>query len=336
MTIRVFLAASVAFGLGLGQLPARAQEQVLKYGTSSAAMVAAPLLLSTQDKTIFGKNGLRVEMTDFRGQTANCVVAVISGAVNLCQVGTLSGTDAIADGAPLVAIAATNAMTAELIISQHAAKRLGLSQNATVEEKLKALKGLRVISSAPGTGHYLVLNEMLKTVGLSIADTQYRVLGDTNAMMASLQNDAVDAVLWSIGGLGPSIADGSGIRWISPRTDMQTLADLPYYVVYARKDWVEKNLQTVADIRASLETAVAKLLADPDGSGKAIKQAYFPDMDQAVWDDGFAENIKTFIPGVRVSRKGWDKYIGLYAPTANKSYSGVTYEAVVMPDARSE
>lgn len=158
-------------------------------------------------------------------------------------------------------------------------KRLGLAQNASVEDKLKALKGLRIISSAPGTGHYLVLNEMLKTVGLSIADTEYRVLGDTNAMMASLSNDAVDAVLWSIGGLGPSIADGSGIRFISPRTDMPALADLPYYIVYARKDWVEKNPQVVAGIRASLEKAVGKLLADPEGSGKTIKQAYFPDMD---------------------------------------------------------
>ncbi len=313
-----------------------AQDTVLKYGTSSAAMVAAPLLLATQEPDIFGEHGIQVAMTDFRGQTANCVVAVISGAVDLCQVGTLSGTDAIAEGAPLVSIGATNAMTAELIMSEHAVKRSGLTVDSPLGDKLRALEGLRLISSAPGTGHYLVLNEMLKTVDLSLDDTEYRVLGDTMAMMESLRNDAVDAVLRSIGGLGPVLADGSGIRWVSPRTDMAELAELPYYIVYARQEWVAENPELVASIRAALSVAIDRIIGNPDETGAVIKAAYFPDMDQAIWDDGFIENVKTLIPGAAVSKEGWRKYLSLYIPTSGKSYDGVTFESVVVPSARAE
>lgn len=334
---RRILTAALAAGAFAGLLaaPALAQDTV-KIGTASTSVVHAPLTTLVVDPAIAAKHNIKLEVTDLRGNSANCVAALLSGAIDLCQVGTTTGTDAIAEGANLKAVAVITGPINELILSAKTVAKLGVSPTASVEDKLRALKGLRIVSSAPGTAHYTTLTAMLKIVGLKPEDLQFRTLTDVTAMMESIRNDQIDGAMWSIGSLGHIITDKSGVRWISmAKGDVKDLATLPYVTVYGRGDWIDKNPDLARRVNASYADAIDRLKNNPGNASALIKAKYFPDLDQGLWDDGFEQARGSFLKDAKGFREGWQRFLELQAADTGKNYAPSAFDKAVMPFARA-
>jgi NitT/TauT family transport system substrate-binding protein len=199
------------------------------------------------------------------------------------------------------------------------------------------MKGLRMISAAPGSAHWTTLNMMMQRVGLSIKDLNYQVLGDTVAMMEAIRNDQVDGALWSAGSLGGLIASGEGVRWISvPRGDLPEQTILPYNVVFANNAWADKNPDVLKRFQAGFADAVKAVKDNPEEASKKIKAAFAPDMDQTIWDDGFAEMLPVLFDGGKAPREGWDMWLKLQAENTGKDYAPAAYEIAVDPGARAQ
>jgi ABC-type nitrate/sulfonate/bicarbonate transport system substrate-binding protein len=242
-TAKLALAVS-AFAMMAGA--AHAEDKV-RIATASTSVAHGPLTIAMADPSIFGNNGIAIEVTDLRGQSPNCIAALLSKAVEICQVGTPTGTDAIAEGAKLKAVAVLTGPINEIFLSSKTVEKLGVAPDAPVEQRIAALKGLSLTTSAPGTAHYLTLGATLEKAGLTMNDVSYRTLGDVPAMIESIRNGQIDGSLWTIGSLAPLIQDGSGVRWISmARGDIDEFRTLPYVTAYARADWVEENPDLVA------------------------------------------------------------------------------------------
>lgn len=309
----------------------------VRIATASTSVAHGPLPLAMADPSIFGAHDMTIEVTDLRGASPNCIAALLSESVELCQVGTPTGTDAIAEGADLKAIAVITGPINEIIISKAAADASGVSPDAPVDERIAALKGMSLVTSAPGTAHYLTLDASLKKVGLSIDDINYRTLGDVPAMIESIRNGQIDGALWTIGSLAPLLMDGSGVRWISmARGDIDEFKTLPYVTVYARADWVEENPDLVARIHQAYADAIQRLKDDPEGSSKLFKDKFFPDLDQALWDDGFGQARGAYLDGAKVSAESWQQSLDLQATGTGKNYEDATWDKVVIPAAQAE
>lgn len=326
------LALAMAAGVG-----SAVEAKELRLGTATTSIIVGPLLLADVMPELMSEQGIELKITGFHGKSSNCIAALLARSIDICIVGTTTGTSAIAEGASLTAVGGMSAPINEIILSKATVDKLPIDASASVEEKLKALDGLRIISAQPGSAHYLTLNHMLESVGLSVDNLQYQVLGDTQAMMNAIRNNAVDGAMWSAGALGGTIADGSGIRWISiPRGDFPTLAKLPYTTFFADSGWVEEN----ADLVKSFQTAMAqaaKYIADhPEEAGKAIRAKYFPEMDDKIWQDGYAEAQSAYLEGGKIPRAGWDLFIELQSSSRKKDYSPAAYEKVVMPSAQTK
>jgi NitT/TauT family transport system substrate-binding protein len=329
------LALAAALGLAIA-VPASAQD-TLKIATASTSVAHGPLTMAVVAPEIFGKHNLKIEVSDLRGNSANCIVALISGAADLCQVGTTTGTDAIAEGANLKAVAILTGPINELILSSKAVAKTGVKPDAPLADRIRALKGMRLTTSAPGTAHYTTLMETLKLVGLQPGDIQFRTLGDVPAMIQSIKNDQIDGSLWTIGSLGGLITDGSGVRWISmARGDVTQFKPLPYVTVYARGDWVEKNPGLVDRVNKAYADSIARLKSDPANSSKLIKARYFPDLDQALWDDGFSQAVASYFDGAKGIRKGWQDFLDLQAAATKKNYDAAAFDKAVIPQARAD
>jgi len=316
--------------------PAHA-EDVIRYGSATTSVIVAPFLLGVVEPEIFGKHGIKLETTYFQGKSANCVAALIGGGIDLCSVGTTTGTDAIAEGAKIKAVAFFAGPINEVILSKKTVDRLGVAQDAPVEERIKALDGLRIISAAPGSAHWTTLNMMLNRVGLSVDNLKYQVLGDTVAMMEAIRNDQVDGALWSAGSLGGLLASGEGVRWISvPRGDLPEQSGLPYNTIFANNDWAEKNPDVLKRFQTAFAEAIEKVRANPEEASKKIKAEFAPDMDQTIWDDGFAEMLPALLDGGKSSREGWEMWLKLQAENTGKDYAPAAYELAVDEGARAD
>jgi NitT/TauT family transport system substrate-binding protein len=334
--IRRRLAAAVAIVAAGAAMPAAA-EDLVRIATASTSVAHGPLPLAMADPSIFGNNGIKIEVTDLKGQSANCIAALLSESVELCQVGTPTGTDAIAEGAKFKAVAVLTGPINEIFISKKVADASGVAPDAPVADRVKALKGLNLVTAAPGTAHYLTLAATLEKGGLTMDDVQYRTLGDVTAMIESIRNGQIDGALWTIGSLAPLLMDGSGVRWISmARGDIDEFKTLPYVTVYARADWVDANGDLVGRIHKSYADAIHALKTDPERTGKLFKDMFFPNLDQALWDDGFNMARQAYLDGAKTTAAAWQQSLDMQVKGTGKDYAPAAFETVVIPQARAE
>lgn len=330
-------AAVTVAALGSLQAATANAEDLVRIATASTSVAHGPLPLAMADPSIFGANGIRIEVTDLKGQSPNCIAALLSEAVELCQVGTPTGTDAIAEGAKFKAVAVITGPINEIFISKKVADASGVAADAPVEERIKALKGLNLVTAAPGTAHYLTLEATLKKGGLTMNDVQYRTLGDVTAMIESIRNGQIDGALWTIGSLAPLLMDGSGVRWISmARGDIDEFKTLPYVTVYARADWVDANPDLVARIHKSYADAIHQLKTDPERTSKLFKDMFFPNLDQALWDDGFNMARQAYLEGAKTTAAAWQQSLDMQIAGTGKNYDAAAFDKVVIPAARAD
>lgn len=336
--------ASIGYGIAAAFVVASAgyatsatAEDLVRIATASTSVAHGPLPLSMADPSIFGNNGIRIEVTNLNGQSANCIAALLSESVELCQVGTPTGTDAIAEGAKLKAVAVVTGPINEIFISKKAAEASGVSPDAPVEERIKALKGLNLVTAAPGTAHYLTLAATLEKGGFTMDDVRYRTLGDVTAMIESIRAGQIDGALWTIGSLAPLLMDDSGVRWISmARGDIDEFKTLPYVTVYARADWVDANQDLVERLHKSYADAIQQLKTEPERTSKVFKDAFFPNLDQALWDDGFNMARQAYLDGAKTTAAAWQQSLDMQVKGTGKNYEAASFEAIVIPAARAE
>ena len=315
---------------------AAAAEDTVRIATASTSVAHGPLTIAMVDPSIFGNNGIKIEVNDLRGQSPNCIAALLSEAVEICQVGTPTGTDAIAEGAKLKAVAVLTGPINEIFLSAKTVEKLGVAPDAPVMDRIAAMKGLSLTTSAPGTAHYLTLGATLEKAGLSMDDVQYRTLGDVSAMIESIRNGQIDGSLWTIGSLAPLLQDGTGVRWISmARGDIDEFKTLPYVTAYARTDWVEANPDLVARIHKSYADAVIALKTDPEASAR-IKAKFSPDLDQALWDDGFGQAQAAYLDGAATNEASWQQSLDMQAKGTGKDYSAAGFADVLIPAAQAK
>ncbi len=326
---------AIAF-TGMALMGTAMAQTTVKYGVAAVSVSFATTLMGVVAPEIYAKHGLKIEVTDFRGNSNNCVAAVLSGAVDVCQVGASTVSDAVAEGGDFRIVAVTTGPLSEMVLSSKAiAKMNGVTAASPLDDKLRAMKGLRMVTTGPGTPHNLALEAAMRRVGLTVADLKFRTLGDTVAMMEGIRNDQIDGAMWTVGVLSPLIADKSGVRWINLAAgDIPEISPMPYIVTMASNAWIAKNGATVTKLRSAMNEAVDLMNKEPAKYSAALKAKYFPQMDQTAWDDGFKLTLPVFFKGSTIPKAGWDYLLKMQATTSTKDYSKSSYEKVLIPEAQ--
>lgn len=337
-SLRRLALATGILALGLVAAGPAAAQQVVKYGVGAISMSHAPAMMGIVAPEIFAKHGIKLELTDFRGNSNNCLNAVLSAAVDTCQVGTTTGTDAIAEGANIKGIAVIVGPIGEIILSAKTVAKLGnVGPTSPLADRMQALKGLRIVSSGPGTAHYVTLDAMLKKAGMSLSDLKFRTLGDTIAMMEGMRNDQIDGAMWTVGTLAGVLVDKSGVRWINVAGgEVPEFRGVPYVTVYSQAAWVEKNPDLANRVHAGLADAIAAIKKEPARYSKLLKEKYFPQLDQVLWDESYKQGAPSLFDGARAPRAGWDYFLKLQAENTKKDYSKAAYDRVLIPAAQTK
>ena len=306
----------------------------IRIGASSTSLVMLPLLLADVQPAIFEKRGLKLEFRALPGGN-NCFAAVFSGATDVCMHGTTSGTDAVANGADFKVLAMTTGPITEIVLSQKTADKLGVKIDDPIDRKLQSLKGLRV--SVLGF-HEVTLDAMLQPLGLSVGrDLKPIRLADALTMNQSIRNDQIDAAMWSIGSLGPVLSDKSGIRYISiPRGDYPGVKSLPTVSAFVQTSWYNAHKDAAIRVHDAIADSIAQVKADPSGSSKAVKAKWGGEIDQAIWDDAFAQAVLVLSDGAKAKREPWDLLLKMQTDLQKQNYTNAAYDKLLIPEARAD
>jgi ABC-type nitrate/sulfonate/bicarbonate transport system substrate-binding protein len=262
------------------------------------------------DKEIQARHGLEFTTVDFKGNVTGCIAAVISGEVDVCQNGISIGMNAIAQGGDLVAFMQLIGQINEITLTPDAIARIGVGPEASVGDRIAALKGLTIAGPGAGSTTYSILEAILAEAGLAPADLVYQPLTDITALNASLSNKRIDAAIWSVGGLSPAQSDGSGLRYINLASgEIPHLLAVPNVASFAPRKFVEDNREALQRVQAAFVDVVAALRADPFGYAAPYKAAYLPDLPQATWEDNLPQAVAAYFADVEGSREGWDFWV---------------------------
>lgn len=344
MTITVLSGAKAALAAAAIAAPlvfaggAAAQETKIRIGYSTLLNTGLHLYMAEIAPELYAKHNIKLELKDMKANAANCIAAMLAKDLDMCSVSAPSGTFAVVEGAPLKALAVVQGPTAELYLSKKAVEKSGVSPKAPIEARLKGLKGLDVVTSAPGTLYYNILEDMLRDAGLTIKDVRYRTLVDQIAMREGLSNGTFEGVLWGAGLFADLEAKNAISSWVSVAGgDIPKLSTIPTVTVFATDAWLAANPTGAQRLQAAFVDVVAALKANPDKYRDAIKQKNFPDMDPAVWNGAYKHGVSALWDSGKTTEKAWNDLVGLQkANNPGKDFSAAQWDKIVLPVAQAK
>jgi NitT/TauT family transport system substrate-binding protein len=163
-------------------LPGQVTAQTTRIGSLGLSGPLLPLWIA-QDRSLFSQYGLRTEVVTFQGGSTT-IQALIAGEVKFAAVGSAAGANAVAGGAPVVAIAEwVNTLPYMLIVSND------------IDSPEKLRKKRFAISRFGSAAHYAVRLVLTKYGIDPDKEVQTLQIGDEALRLAALRQGSADATV---------------------------------------------------------------------------------------------------------------------------------------------
>jgi ABC-type nitrate/sulfonate/bicarbonate transport system substrate-binding protein len=225
--------------------------------------------------------GLKVQVRDMGGE-AEAIVGLTRGDVQLAQLGYNDALNAIAAGADVRALMASNMAPEFLFVG-----RPGV-------EKPADLRGKRVAHSGAGAEGETLLDHTLRKGGLTQSDVKVSAMDDSVARAAALAGNRLDAAMLEVPDYERLRASDPGYRVLSRMTEIQP--PVPHNLWIVDREWADQHRDELERIVAGLMDGYASVYTK-DGRSAWIEEArrsFLKDEDPAL-----AEKLYAFYKEVR-------------------------------------
>ncbi|ALL79262.1 hypothetical protein AD006_28450 (plasmid) [Pseudonocardia sp. EC080610-09] len=283
------------------------------------------------------RNGVTVDYRPVGTSSTNLVAGVLSGDLTFANPAITTAIDAVDRGSPLVFVACTNYAANTLALRNDVIERIGVEPDAPARERVAALRGLTIATSAEGSGNNNILRTIIRSYGMN-PDTDVRIIGvqDTSAIVGGVKQGQFDGAFYGAGVTEQNIAAGEASLWLSlPRGDVRdTIGDSLAGALVVRRDLLERDPDLV-DAMFDATVAAQRLIADdPAAAGAELRTRWFPDLDQQVFDLAWQQARSSFPQDGRCTRTSIDQLLDQMRTTTGGAYSGVDYDELVYARAK--
>ncbi|KAB1645101.1 ABC transporter substrate-binding protein [Gulosibacter chungangensis] len=282
-------------------------------------------------------HGVRLERTTVGGAgSTNQVSALLAGDIDVGVGGTNTIIDAIAQGSDIQIIAGMAPLLFSLTLTDDAAEASGVSPDAPIEERIQALKGLKIAVSPSGSTGNTVLRTILADYGLDAdSDVTFVPLNDLGAVPAGLMQGTYDASFAAVGTGEVAVASGDAVTWVSlPQGDIPSFEPYVGIVAYSSKSYIEEHPDEIAAVFAALNDAQQMTVNEPDGVASILKQSIFAEMDDSVFEATWSQVQDSYTEGSQFTEENWNTIVTLFDATSENDYASLNYEDIVAEIAR--
>ena len=321
--------AACASGSGGGDTVAAGDDGLVRVsiGGTTPTMTYSPIL-TMLEYDLDAKHGLDVDF-EGSGTTGSVVVSgILSNQYPLGFAASQSTLDAISQGADLKLVTSTFTQGNTMVVNKKVAAKLApVTATSPIGDRIDALRGMTIATSQPGSGVNLLLRSILTENGLD-PDKDVKIIGvaEPSAMVAGLGQGRFDAAIFGTGVLEAAIANGTGDLWFSVAVDdVGPIKNTRGLSLFGRPDFVKGNEETVDKLRAALQEAAEKIAADPDEVSAKLKEKYFPDLDQKIWDLSWTNILPAFPTDGAFPKSSFDAFNKLAPEPYTMTYDDVVY-----------
>lgn len=302
---------------------------------SASSSLSAGLALTAMSLDTFADHGITIEYTDFAGSSSNPIAALIGGEADVAFVGTATALNAMAEGAPLVLIAAAAGNTSEMGVATSVLGELDATADSSTAERVQALQGRTIATAAAGSSNAQMLEALLGIYGLDPASDVTIVPSEPTAIISGLKEGLYDAAFYGIGVMERNYSDGSAVPWVVlPRGDVPELEDMVFASVVTTREFLESNPGMFAAFHSALQDAGTAIEADSAGVAAEVKAAWFPDMEQDVFDLSWELTSPAYPRDASLSAEQWEFTTGFVNETAELDLTVLDFNEYVAEFAR--
>jgi NitT/TauT family transport system substrate-binding protein len=300
--------------------------EVIRYVQPSSSFAFLPIYVATV-QGYFEDENLDVQ----RGpDSADAVQLLTAGQVDIVSGSPGEFISAIAAKRDISAIAVlTPQPPLELVLGKPVAERLaaeGITPESSFDDRIEALRGLTLTTFPEGTAANQLLRQFLSGAGMN-PDTDVSIVAQTDvtAIVTSLREGQADAFLFSPPVTSSAIADGFGVHWLyfSEATDIKATYNV---LTGTTGTFAKEHPEAVVGFLRALNRAFDDIKNSPDEVSKAVKAAYFADLDQGAWDLGFDFVRDIYDQGMMPSEAAFGASVDLTQETAENDVSSVNLD----------
>ena len=257
--------ASAAFGQPL---------QDITIGLSAASFATAPTQIA-KEMGLYEKHGLNAKIIVM--QSGNAALSALLGkSVTFALAGSSEFIAARARGQKIVTVDRIyGGSSAYLVLAKSVVDKLGISPDAPLNDRLKALSGLVIASPSPTSTYTLSYRLAAKAAGVEFRSTYM----DFAAMNAALETGAIQGYVGSAPFWVNPVLKGLAVMWVNgPRGDLPTdYSPVNGNSLQAMQDFAEANRDLIGKLRAVI-AELRQAVKDRPAEVKAVLAKMYPSL----------------------------------------------------------
>lgn len=244
----------------------------------------------------FAANGIDLVQNPPVYNAADIVTTLLTGDADIIYTGMTAPVAAVAAGQEVRVIAVTaSGFALEIALNNDVLASLeeqGITADSPLADRLGALRGLTLATSAAGSSADVVLRYALEKYGVDPdSDLTIQPAPDVPSIVAAAREGAADGVAGIVGGPASILSnDGGAEVFINLANDDDEIALLPLQVLVTTPDYIADHPDAVCRIVAAFAVgrdALANGLSTEQHD--ELKELTAPDMDPVLFDNTLAD-----------------------------------------------
>ncbi len=279
---------------GLGARPAAAAGSTpLIVGIGGFTFAYLPLL-TAKAAGFLDAEGVDVTFVSTGGGT-NAMAATLGGSVDVCGLVMSDIILAAAKGQKIKAFAPLMAQYAsDAVISVAAAKKIGLTAEMPLAERMARLEGLTLAISGRGSGTDKLWRYLVSLGGLDPDRDVTLTVVKLDQMYAALKSGQIDGFNTTAPANNRAVEDGLAVWAARPsRGEGPGLENFLYTVLGAKPEVLAAKGDAIGRLVAGLAKGGELVRADPAKAGRLIQAQYFQQTDLGLVQKAVADQVAT-------------------------------------------
>lgn len=283
------LLLGAALGVPAGRLAHGSDPAADKVTFATAAVTMLYLPIYVADVMgYFVQQRIDAEITTFQSG-ATAFAAVLGGSANIYLGAPSTAISAIDRGSDAVIIGAVlTEFALDLVLNKQAAAKKGITASSTLEERLAALRGLRIGVSGAGSGTHQIAQYVLRQAKLDPErDATIVFVGSGPEMLTTLLSGRIDAVVTANPNSDLEVVKyGAVIMFHGAAGGYPGLSGTPNVVLVTTRRWagsVPDRTQRVLEALRLGEVGM-KDLSVSDQARDRVHAKYFEQIDKGIFD----------------------------------------------------
>ena len=304
--------------------------QKVRFVTSSKVMCYLPRMVAL-DKNFFAEEGLDIEVINIPGGS-KAAAALLGGSADIVNLGLFHALKAARKGFDVVAFATPfNQWPHTYLMKPEMMKKKGITVNSTLDEKIKAMKGLKIGCTSPGSGTDLIPRLFLKNRGINPEkDVKIVPFGNQAAGIAAFERGLIDVFQW-VSPI-PELLEQKGVGTVifsAPAGDIPEINGWAWDSYFTTRKYMEAHPDVILAFTKAIIKAINYIHNNEEGTLEIIGKRW-PDASPQLRKTSYFNLRKAIPKNPRITKRGYQTSIDLlFSDIEGEEKERVSYEKTV-------